>query len=103
MVYPLRRSRCRAPLLRLPDAEELLLVDLMVETPGSGAARRCAGFRASYERLRDRGATLYPIGSLELDRDGWRRHYGEAWDAFAAARARHVPDGRLGPGPGIFA
>ena len=78
-------------------------MDLMVETPVGGAARRCASFRASHERLRDRGATLYPIGSLELDGDGWPRHYGEAWDAFAAARARQVPDGRLGPGPGIFA
>jgi len=58
--------------------------------------------RALFEKARDAGGTRYPIGSLEFDKQDWKRQYGKDWNDFKNMKKRFDPDGILTPGPGIF-
>jgi FAD/FMN-containing dehydrogenase len=101
LLTPLARSRLRAPLCRVPDAEQLLLFDVLRNAvPGTPAraADLARDNRALYERALAIGATLYPISAVELTPDDWRRHYGERWPEVVAAKRRFDPEHRLGRG-----
>lgn len=104
LLYPVRRSLLRAPLLRAPDGELVFLFTLL-KTASPGAAEPAAmvaANRALYERVRAAGGTQYPVGSIPMRQEDWRRHFGRAWRPLAAARRRYDPDGVLTPGQGIF-
>jgi len=103
LVYLLRRSRCHTPLFVMPDSEDVFLFGLLhnVLTPATvdsamtsngDLARACMAV----------GGRIYPVGSIPLSHDEWRRHYGARWHAFVAAKRRFDPAGVLTPGVGIF-
>jgi FAD/FMN-containing dehydrogenase len=58
--------------------------------------------RRLYEKARDVGGCLYPVGTLPLDRAGWVAHYADAWTRFRQAKTTYDPAGILTPGPRIF-
>ena len=106
LLYPLRRSALRTPLLRVPDEPLVFLFSLLkTSTPGAGTlppAAMVKANRARYDQVRALGGTQYPVGSIPMSGEDWRIHFGEAWPALAAARRRYDPSGILTPGQHIF-
>jgi cytokinin dehydrogenase len=107
LLFPLLRSTITRPLLRLPDEELVWLFDVLTSRNAPGydadfAANKRARNNMWFDMARDLGGTRYPIGTLDFSHGDWRRHYGEAWPAFKAAKEKFDPKGILTPGPGIF-
>ncbi|MDQ3944863.1 MAG: FAD-binding protein [Actinomycetota bacterium] len=102
LLYPLRTSRFRRPLLRLPAEEIVFLTDVLCTAPPGGAATMVEANRFLFERNRSLGGTLYPISAVPLDRADWEGHFGPEWRRLVEAKRRYDPGGILTPGPGIF-
>jgi len=107
LLYPLRSSALRMPLLRVPDEPVIFLFSLLrTAAPDSGGALSAdvmlSANRALFEQARDLGGYEYPIGSIPMTRRDWRQHFGPQWPFLAAARRHHDPGGILTPGQGIF-
>ncbi len=101
-----RRGRIATPIVRWPDAEQLLLVSVAPAFTSQSEAvafsRRCV---AILGRARAHGALVYPLGfpvcSEHMSLDDWRAHF--RWDVLSAAKKAFDPDGVLNPGLGVFA
>jgi FAD/FMN-containing dehydrogenase len=102
LLYPLRRSRCRTPLLQLPQEEELVLFDLLPFVQPEQVEETLAFNRSVYDRSVAVGGKNYPIGSVPLRAGDWPAHYGAHWERFAAAKGRFDPDRLLTPGQKLF-
>jgi FAD/FMN-containing dehydrogenase len=108
LLYPLRRSVLRAPLLRVPDEPVIFLFSVLrTAAPDSGGAlsahQMLADNRVLFDRARELGGYEYPIGSIPVTPRDWREHFGPEWPFLKAARHRYDPRGILTPGQGIFA
>jgi len=102
LLYPLRRSRLRQPLLRTPDQERFFLLDVLC-TAGPGMAHAMVSAnRSLFERCRALGGTVYPIGAVPMTQADWRVHFGGEWARLEAAKRGFDPANILTPGPGIF-
>ena len=104
LLYPVRRRLLRTPLLRVPD-EELVFLFTLLRTASPGAAdpaAMVAANRALYERVQAAGGTQYPVGTIPATHADWRRHFGEQWPRFEAAKRRYDPAGILAPGQRVF-
>jgi cytokinin dehydrogenase len=104
LLYPVRRRLLRTPLLRVPD-EELVFLFTLLKTASPGAAdpaAMVAANRALYERIQAAGGTQYPVGTIPTTHADWRRHFGEQWPRFEAAKRRYDPAGILAPGQDVF-
>jgi cytokinin dehydrogenase len=95
-LHPVRRSLCRAPMLRLPDGEEIVLIDVLPSSGSEGLEALRWTLEARWHEARELGGTLYPVGAVGLSPADWRRHYGEIWDAVVEARHTFDP-GELFP------
>jgi FAD/FMN-containing dehydrogenase len=103
LLYPFRPGLVRPRFVRLPDAPVAFLFSLLRTTvPPTTVESQLAGNRDLYDRGVAAGGTRYPIGSVELTRRDWQRHYGRDYPAFAAAKAAWDPRRILSPGQGIF-
>ena len=103
LFFPLRRSRCRAPFVRLPAAEDVFLFDWLANAqPPERALALVEHNRRLYDEAVRRGGTLYPIGALPMKRADWERHFGSAWPRFEAAKQRFDPGALLAPGQGLL-
>lgn len=102
-VYPVRRSKLGAPMLRTPDDEEQFLVGLLPNalpaTPERLASLLALG-RELYVDGRSIGGRCYPIGLLP-DPELWPAHFGGHWANVVAQKRRFDPDGILTPGFGL--
>ena len=104
LLYPVRGSLLRTPLLRVPDGELAFLFTLLkTASPGSNSPEAMVeANRALYQRVQAAGGTEYPVGSIPTTHADWVRHYGSQWTRFAAAKKRYDPAGILAPGQGVF-
>ncbi|MFI1393750.1 FAD-binding protein [Streptomyces sp. NPDC020681] len=105
LLYPLRRERFTAPLLRMPDGPVPYLFAILRATPPDDPTtidRLLEANRSAYDIARAAGGHRYPVGSIPFTKPDWRRHFGPTWPTLAAARRRYDPRGVLGPGQGIF-
>jgi FAD/FMN-containing dehydrogenase len=103
-IVPFKRERLTRPLFRVPQEDTFFLFDLLrTGLPGTRpAAEMVTQNRRFFERNREWGGTHYTISAIPLSPEDWKRHFGPAWEAFAAAKRRHDPDNVLTPGPNIF-
>lgn len=107
LLYPLRRSLLKAPLLRVPDEPVIFVFSLLrTAAPDSGGALSAdvmlADNRSLFEQGRALGGYQYPVGSIPMTKADWAQHFGPQWAFLAAARQRYDPGGILTPGQGIF-
>jgi FAD/FMN-containing dehydrogenase len=102
LLYPLRRSRFARPMPRLPEEENLFLLDVLSTAAPAAAPAMVAANRGLFERNRALGGTIYPISAVPLDAADWRRQLGPYWPRLAAAKLRYDPDGVLAPGTDVF-
>jgi FAD/FMN-containing dehydrogenase len=105
LLYPFATAPLHRPFVQVP-AEPVAFLFALLRTAVPPApdviARMVAANRATYEQARDAGGKRYPVGSVPMSPADWRDHYGTAWPAFAAAKARYDPRHVLTPGQGIF-
>ena len=104
LLYPFSRAPVRVPLLRVP-AGRLAFLFALLRTASAEATDPAVMIEANrdlYRRARALGGTRYPIGSVPMSRYDWRRHFGPAWPALAAAKRTYDPGGILAPGQRIF-
>jgi FAD/FMN-containing dehydrogenase len=108
LLFPQKRSKLKRRFFKVPDGTEwVFLFDILTAAaaPGFDAAfqrRMLDRNRALFEKARRAGGTRYPIGSLEFDKQDWKRQYGSDWNDFKNMKKRFDPEGILTPGPGIF-
>jgi cytokinin dehydrogenase len=104
-LSPILRTSVSSPLLRLP-ADQLCYSFNLIRLPPAddpaGARRLVAANRATYERVRDAGGTLYPVSALPMSRADWRGHFGEAFGLLSGAKDEHDPGRVLTPGYEVF-
>jgi cytokinin dehydrogenase len=105
LVYPFPTGHLTAPLFRVP-AEPVAFLFALLRTaapddPTTLAAMTAAN-RQLYEQVRAAGGTAYPVGTIPLTPQDWRRHFGERWPLLTEAKRRYDPRGILGVGHGIF-
>lgn len=102
-VYPVLREVLKAPLLPMPESEEIFLMGLLpnVLPPSKERTEETVALgRALYDEGRRQGSKLYPIGILP-SKEQWAQHYGAQWSRVTAAKARFDPGRVLGPGVGV--
>lgn len=97
LLYALRPSLSRTPLLALPDEDWVFLVDLLRNTPVESLDGVLARNTELSRMAADLGAGVYPIGAVpSLD---WKQLFPR-WNQLAAAKQRFDPDGIMTPGQG---
>lgn len=105
-VFPLRRSRMKLPLLRVPEGEWTYLFDILSAAhrpqAASYTARMLERNRALYERARALGGLLYPIAAVPLAPSDWKRHFGDFFATFERCKQQYDPGRLLTPTPSIF-
>jgi cytokinin dehydrogenase len=104
LLFPVRNTRGPAA-LRLPDEEEVFLLDVITSGPPGApdfAPAQLARARSTYERARALGGTLYPIGSTPLTRADWQAHHGPGFEALREIKQRYDPAHILAPGSPVF-
>jgi cytokinin dehydrogenase len=105
IVYPYIGDRFTAPNFRKPAGETFFLFGLLrtaVPPTPERSAELVAANRRLYEQARDIGGFFYPVDSVPMSPDDWRRHFGDRWPQFLAAKQAFDPDHLLAPGQGIF-
>lgn len=99
MTYVVDRRKIDTPIVRWPDEDWLLLVDILPTfsslAEANSFSRRCVPILG---RARALGAVMYPIGfpvgTEHMTRDDWRRHFD--WGRLAAVKRKMDPACRLG-------
>lgn len=106
VLSPLLRRAVASPLLRLP-ADDLCFAFNLIRLPVTDSVeeidRLVAANRATYDRVRAVGGTLYPASAaVPMSGDDWERHFGPAFAAFHRAKLAYDPDHVLTPGYEVF-
>jgi FAD/FMN-containing dehydrogenase len=83
LLYPLRRSRFTRRGLRLPEEEDIFLLDVLSNAVEADAQAMVEANRVLFERNRELGGTLYPISAVP---------------GFSGGGLRPLPSGRGGRG-----
>jgi FAD/FMN-containing dehydrogenase len=104
LLYPIRRDRLRAPLVRVPDEPVIFLFALLRAAPPDHhtVATMITHNRRLYDRARALGGTAYPVGAIPFTHQDWQTHYGNAWNMLSTAKRRDDPHNILTPGQGMF-
>jgi cytokinin dehydrogenase len=103
VFYPIDRGAVATPLLRLPEEPVVFPFNLIRLASDDELAREMvARNRSIYERIRSRGAVLYPVSAFSLSAAEWRDHFGVQWPRLLEAAERFDPRRVLNPGQGIF-
>jgi FAD/FMN-containing dehydrogenase len=98
-----QRKSMKRPLARVPDGDLVYRFQLgRVPPETADIAALVAMNRTLYERARDVGGTRMTSSAIPFSPEDWVRHYGPAWPAFAAAKARYDPKNVLTPGQRMF-
>jgi len=104
-LSPILRASVGSPLLRLPADQLCYAFNLIPLTPSddpAGARRLVAANRATYERVRDAGGTLYPVSAFPMAPADWRATSGRRSACSARPRTNTTPAGVLTPGYEVF-
>jgi FAD/FMN-containing dehydrogenase len=104
-VYPIVPARLPATAFRAPEADKLLLFDLMPVVSAGDHARlervmEC--LRRTSQVAEDLGGMCYPVGGLRYTPEDWKRHFAPDWENLLSLKKRYDPAMILGPGPAIF-
>jgi len=111
LVFPQRRNRLTRPFPRLPEPDGSdwvyafnILAAADSADPGSTYSQDmlARNTRLFHSARDDFSGVLYPIGAVPFSHADWRRHYGQTWHSFAAAKDRFDPHRILAPSVGIF-
>jgi cytokinin dehydrogenase len=105
LIYPYRRNRFKAPNFRVPEGDTFFLFGLLrtaIPPTPERSAELVTANRALFEQARAVGGFFYPVDSVPMSPQDWRRHFGPRWPQFFAAKEAFDPEALLAPGQGIF-
>ena len=105
LIYPYRHDRFTAPNLRVPEGDTFFLFALLrnaIPPTPERSAELVAANRALFEQARAVGGFFYPVDSVPMSPQDWRRHFGSRWRQFLSDKQAYDPDVLLAPGQGIF-
>jgi FAD/FMN-containing dehydrogenase len=110
LLYPILPERTRASSCRLPEDDFVVLLSVSrAIDPTLDPRRRQQELSAAleqnrelYRRCRRIGGLSYPIGSLGLQPEDWRDHFGAQWQRLQELKERYDPDRILAPGQHMF-
>jgi cytokinin dehydrogenase len=105
LIYPYRGAAFTAPNLRVPEGETFFLFGLLrtaIPPTPERSQELIAANREIYEAARAVGGSFYPVDSVPMSPEDWRRHFGPEWPRFFAAKRAYDPDALLSPGQGVF-
>lgn len=95
-AYLVRRGWNRAPFVMTPPGERLVGYSVLPAGWSEKEARESQAHLVEVDRLLvRRGGKAYLSGHTEYGEAQWRAHYGDQWDALAAAKKTLDPDGVL--------
>ena len=103
--YPLLTKAFRTPLLRLPEEDIVFvfnLIRILASNDAAVAERMVSENRTLYDRIRETGGVLYPVGAFAMSSDDWTAHFGSRWPQLREAKRRHDPGHLLTPGYDVF-
>ncbi|WP_312015175.1 FAD-binding protein [Bradyrhizobium lablabi] len=103
--YPMSRSACRTPLVRLPEEDVIFVFNIIRLPPTNDAAtmeRMVGQNRMLYQRIRRAGGVLYPVSAFPMASEDWKDHFGSHWSGFRETKQRHDPANMLTPGYNLF-
>lgn len=106
LLYPMNRHRMLTPLLRLPDSRDFFLLALLRNAIPPSRDRineLIEENRRLFDQCISIGGKRYPIDSVPMDRQDWRRHYQPLWGLVLNSKQRFDSGHILTPGQGIFA
>lgn len=82
------------PLIATPEAPETAMVAILpTAVPPQSLPQILEALRTVNDLLLSAGGKRYLAGWLEMNEDGWRRHYENAYDTWVLAKRRLDPDG----------
>jgi cytokinin dehydrogenase len=105
LIYPYRRDGFTVPNLRVPEGETFFLFGLLrnaIPPTPERAAELTAANRRLFERARAVGGYFYPVDSVPMSPQDWRRHFGPRWPQLVAAKRALDPRALLAPGQRVF-
>lgn len=109
LLFAINRAKLSRPFFRIPEddgGKYIFLFDILgaslLPHDQKYARQMLRRNRRLYEKARDLGGTLYPIGATPMRRRDWMRQYGNMWPELVRRKQLYDPANILGPGPGIF-
>ena len=105
LIYPYRREGFTVPNLRVPKGETFFLFGLLrnaIPPTPERAAELTRANRRLFERARAVGGYFYPVDSVPMSPQDWRRHFGPRWPQLVAAKRALDPKALLAPGQRVF-
>lgn len=105
IIYPFNSDKFVTPNMRIPSGDTFFSLALLRTAipfiPGSVDAALAAN-----GQLRDDlvalGGKRYPIDSVPMTKQNWRKHFQPEWGHFNSAKRLFDPDNIMTPGQGIF-
>jgi cytokinin dehydrogenase len=105
VLSPLKKSAITSPLLRTPS-DNLFYAFNFVRVPATAdinnANRLVELNKATYQRVKNAGGTLYPVSAFPMSTTDWRNHFGSAFGQLNAAKQKYDPNDLLTPGYEVF-
>jgi FAD/FMN-containing dehydrogenase len=98
LLWPARSSVSEVPLFMHPQEEYLIGFGILPAVPPKMWDTVRPRLQAASELSIAMGGKRYLSGFIDFDAEGWRQHFGDRFDSFAALKRTHDPDGRLNPG-----
>ena len=99
-----KREAQKRPLARVADEEFIYRAQFNRVLPNSADIKAFLALnRSLYEKARDLGGTRLTTSAIPFAPADWERHYGPAWPAFKAAKAKYDPGNVLGSAVQVFA
>lgn len=99
-----KREAQKRPLARVADEEFIYRAQFNRVLPNSADIKAFLALnRSLYEKARDLGGTRLTTSAIPFAPADWERHYGPAWPAFKAAKAKYDPGNVLGSAVHVFA
>ena len=105
LLYPVKTSRFRLPLFRVPTEEIVFLFAILRTAAPPEAAvvtRMLSDNRRLFEQNRNLGGYRYPVDAIPFSQNDWRQHFRPVWGKLVNAKRRYDPNNVLTPGQGIF-
>ena len=98
LLWPARSSVSEVPLFMHPSEEYLIGFGILPAVPPKMWDAVRPRLQAASELSIAMGGKRYLSGYIDFTAEGWREHFGDRFETFAALKKKHDPQGRLNPG-----
>jgi cytokinin dehydrogenase len=98
LLWPARGTTSSVPNFMAPKSEFVMGFGILPGLPPAAMAMAGPLLKRASDLAIRMGGKRYPSGWLDFDGAAWKAHFGDRWEALAAAKRRFDPDAVLHPG-----